>query len=451
MTMRKHLGRREFLNSSLRGLAGAAGLAAGAERASGRAKPPAQTSPATPQAAAAQEPAKVKGFRTLGRTGFRVSDIGTGSIYDQGVLRAMLEAGVSYIDTAESYPGHHRLVGGAIKGLDRKSLFISTKMQMDEGDISREGLLKRARKCLEDLGTDYVDCLMMHLPEKVETLGLASFHQAMSQLKTEGRLRFLGVSHHGSFWFRDPETAMDRVLLAAAEDGRFDVFLFAYNFLQMDGGQRVLEACRRKDIGAALMKTKPVITYYSLKSRIETLEKEGKEVHPLYREGLQRYKDKADKAEEFIKKYGLENPDDIREASVRFVLDNPDVSTVCCSARTYDEAERFVRLSGSKFSDWDRARLAAYRDSCGELYCRHACGLCEPSCPQGVPVNTIMRYNHYFETQGREKYAMSLYAAIPGSRAEVCASCPGYCEKACPYGVPIQGMLFLAHRQLTLA
>jgi predicted aldo/keto reductase-like oxidoreductase len=451
MTIKKHLGRREFLNSSLRGLAGAAGLAAGAKRVSGQATPPAQTTPAAPQAAATQEPAKVKGFRTLGRTGFRVSDIGTGSIYDQGVLRAMLEAGVNYIDTAESYPGHHRLVGGAIKGLDRKSLFISTKMLMDEGDISREGLLKRARKGLEDLGTDYVDCLMMHLPEKVETLGLDSFHQAMSQMKTEGRLRFVGISHHGSFWFRDPETAMDRVLLAAAEDGRFDVFLFAYNFLQMDGGQRVLDACRRKNIGAALMKTKPVITYYSLKSRIEALEKAGKSVDPLFREGLERYKEKADKAEEFIAKHGLKNPEEIKEASVRFVLDNPDVHTVCCSARTFDEAERFVRLSGARLSDGDKAELAAYRESCGQLYCRHACGLCEPSCPQGVPVNTIMRYNHYFETQGREKYAMSLYAAIPGSRAEVCHSCPGHCERACPHGLPIQGMLFLAHHQLTLA
>lgn len=32
-----------------------------------------------------------------------------------------------------------------------------------------------------------------------------------------------------------------------------------------------------------------------------------------------------------------------------------------------------------------------------------------------------------------------------------CAECPGHCEQACPYGVPIQGKLLLAHDRLTLA
>ena len=117
---------------------------------------------------------------------------------------------------------------------------------------------------------------------------------------------------------------------------------------------------------------------------------------------------------------------------------------------TYDDLDRFARLSGTGLRDWDKAKLSAYRQGCGQLYCRHACGECETSCPQGVPVNTIMRYNHYFLAQRREKEAMTRYNAIPGPRADVCGGCPGYCEKACPYGVPIQGMLILADRQLSL-
>jgi hypothetical protein len=50
------------------------------------------------------------------------------------------------------------------------------------------------------------------------------------------------------------------------------------------------------------MKTAPG-EYYLLKSRIEQLEKEGKEVDPLYRDGLARYTDKLDKAGEFIEKH----------------------------------------------------------------------------------------------------------------------------------------------------
>ena len=243
---------------------------------------------------------------------------------------------------------------------------------------------------------------------------------------------------------------MAKVLLAAAEDGRFDVFLMAYNFLQMDQAERVLEACKEKNIGTTLMKTTPVAKYYIVKSRIDQLEKEGKKVPALYREGLQRYKDKAERAERFIKEYNLQNPEEIRAAAIKFVLSDPKVNTVCCSLQTYDELERTLVLSGTKLSGADRAILSAYKRSCGELYCRHACGVCEPSCPEGVPVNAIMRFNHYFMAQGREKEAMLKYAKIPGARADVCGSCPGHCEKACPYNVPIQGMLITAHEHLSL-
>jgi len=272
----------------------------------------------------------------------------------------------------------------------------------------------------------------------------------MQELKAEGRIRFVGASNHGSFWFRDPAETMEKVLLAAAEDGRFDVFLLAYNFLKMDQGEHVLRVCREKKIGTALMKSTPIAIYYSLKSRIEQMEKEKKKIHPLYAAGLKRYKDKFDKAEGFIKKNNLQNPDEIKEAAVRFCLDNPNVNTVCCLPRTYDELGLFLRLSGSKLSDLDKTKLAAYKEGCGELYCRHACGVCEPECPHGVPVNTIMRYNHYFAAQSREKEAMQNYARIPGARADACRECPGHCEAACPHDVPVQGMLLLAHEQLSL-
>jgi predicted aldo/keto reductase-like oxidoreductase len=243
---------------------------------------------------------------------------------------------------------------------------------------------------------------------------------------------------------------MEKVLLAAAEDGRFDIFLMAYNFLRMDQSERVLEVCHEKKIGVALMKTTPVIKYHGLKAMVEQLEKEGKEIHPLYQEGLKRFKDKADRAEQFIRKYDLQNPEEIRMAAIRFVLDNPYVSTVCCSLRTYDEMDRALSLSGSKLSRWEKQKLATYKEACGQLYCRHACGVCELHCPHGVPVNTIMRYNHYFMAQAREKEAMLKYSRIPGARADVCSQCSGHCEQACPYNVPIQGMLLLAHNQLSL-
>jgi len=347
MGKRTHLGRRRFLKASVFGL-----FSAGIATKGGWTRTKESIRTRSQEAKDKSQP-KINAFRTLGRTGFKVSDLAIGSVYDEGLLGTMLDAGFNYIDTAESYPRHHGIVAKAIKGRDRKSIFITTKMEVKK-DPSKEDFLKRARKALEELDTEYIDCMMMHYPEKLETLKTEGFHAAMQQLKSEGRLRYVGASHHGSFWFRAPEVPMDKVLLAAADDGRFDVFLMAYNFLQMDQAERVLKVCKEKKIGTALMKSTPVQKYFGLKSRIEQLEKEKKKIHPLYKEGLGRFKDKYDMAEQFIKKYDLKSPEEIREAAIRFVLENPKVSTVCCSLKTYDELERILPLSGSKLSDWDK-------------------------------------------------------------------------------------------------
>jgi ferredoxin len=61
-----------------------------------------------------------------------------------------------------------------------------------------------------------------------------------------------------------------------------------------------------------------------------------------------------------------------------------------------------------------------------------------------------MRYSHYFETQGSEKFAMKKYAGLRAAKADLCRDCPGLCESSCPYGVPVRELLNLAHAQLTL-
>lgn len=439
----KQTGRRQFIKTSALGAIGA-GLTGGNILAAQQNPAPGQDKPAP-----ADDAPKIKDYRTLGRTGFKVSDISCGFIMDEGVIRAAYESGMNYFDTAEEYPGHHRVLAKVIPFMDRKKVFITTKLEATKGE-TKDGFLKRARKSLADLQTDYVDCLMMHCPEKAVTVKDEAFHAAMAELKAEGRVKHVGISQHGTFWFRDPEETMEKILLAAADDGRFDVFLMAYNFLRRDNSEKVLAACREKRIGVALMKTAPVAIYYMLRSRIEKLEAEKREIDPLYVDGLKRYKEMFDAAQEFIKAHDLKNPDEIRDAAIRYVLGNPDVSTACYQTQTYDALNAVLRVSGTRLTPAEGAMLEAYREGCGALYCRHACGQCEPSCPHGVPVNTILRYQQYFAGQRREKEAMGYYAAIPGARADACRGCAAPCESACPYGVPVQGMLLVAHDTLSM-
>lgn len=392
-----------------------------------------------------EENLKIKEYRTLGRTGFKVSDISTGFVNNPAVLEKLLDAGVNYIDSAESY-GNEKVVGDVIKKRDRKKVFITTKLEIKK-DLTKEGFLARARKCLENLQTDYIDCLMIHSPDSVETIKTEGFHAAMKQLKSEGRLRHVGVSNHGTNHVIVGKDSMQKVLTAAALDGRFDVFLLAYNFIQEDNGAEVLKLCKEKNIGATLMKVNPIGNLPRLRQHVEKLKTEGKDVPELYPKFITALEEKEKKGRWFIEKHKLDNAKKLRDASVKFCLSNPNVNTVCCAFRSFDDLDAYIPLSGARFSDMEKKALALYKEGCGSLYCRHACGLCEPSCPHQVPVNSIMRYNHYFDAQGKEKFAMKNYAKLP-TNAEKCANCSGYCESACPYDVPIQGLLNIAHRTL---
>lgn len=395
---------------------------------------------------------KIKEYRTLGRTGFKASDIGLGSgeMNDPGLLEAVLDSGINYIDTAEGYGRGkvERTIGSVIKNRNRKSIFISTKLGL-RGEVTKEALINRAHKCLERLQTDYIDCLMIHAPATVEQIKTEAFHAAITELKTQGKVRFCGLSNHGSQWQEVPES-MEKVCLAAAEDGRFDVLLFVYNFLQREMGENILKACKEKNIGATLLKTNPVANYLEVKEEIERRKQEGEEIPEYLTKLLPRLKKRADLAEPFRKKYNLTNSDEVRDAAIKFVLSHPYVSSACCTIKNYSDLEAFVALSGKKLESADEKKLSAYEAAFGSLYCRHACGECESQCPHRVPVNTIMRYQHYFKAQGREKTAMLKYASLQSNKADSCINCAGYCEQACPYGVPVQALLVMAHQTLKL-
>jgi predicted aldo/keto reductase-like oxidoreductase len=396
---------------------------------------------------------KIKQYRTLGRTGFKASDIGVGTsrVYPTPVISALLDAGVNYIDTAERYGrgASETSIGEAIKGRDRKSLFITSKLGIQK-DETKEQIVSRFHKCLERLQTDYIDCIMIHGASE-ETVKAEGFHQAVKQLKSEGKLRFTGASNHGSRSSSEgADDTMERGLLAAVNDGRFDVILLVYNFLQKEPGEKILAACKEKNIATTIMKSNPIGRYYGMKEQIEQMKQEGKEIDERTKNYFESLQKTAEKSESFIKKYNLQNPSQIRDAALRFVLSNPDAHVLNLAFNTFDDVESMLKVSGSRLEENDKKTLAFYEKGFGGLYCRHACGICETRCPEKVPVNTIMRYNHYFNAHGCEKYAMEKYARLESIKADKCLSCSGQCETACPYNVPIQSLLVMAHHQLSL-
>ena len=399
---------------------------------------------------------KIQAYRTLGRTGFQVSDIGFGAgfLTNSNVLAVALDMGVNYIDTGEHYMNgqSERAIGEVLKGRDRSSIFLTTKLNLSMGGNSKEDLKRRFQVCLDRLQTDYADCLMIHMTPRVEEVRHQGFHDAAEELKAEGRVRFLGLSNHGTEHsvYGRIESPMENVIGAAAEDGRFDVALFVYNFLQKEQGERIIDACRARDMGVTLMKTNPVGVVARASESAAGARASGR-ISEARERTLQEYEAWAEAAEEFKQQHGVRSATEVRDAAIKFCLDHPGVHSVCPTMNSFDELEGFIALSGRKLSTSDGPMLASYDDLLGRYYCRHACGICEPSCPYQVPINTISRYGHYFDVQSREKQAIQKYAALTGATAEGCADCEGFCEVACPYDVPVRSLLTLAHQKLTLA
>lgn len=395
---------------------------------------------------------KIKEYRTLGRTGFKVSDIGIGFPFNDAVLRTVLNAGVNFIETSEIYAGgqNERLIGNVIKDFEREKFFIATKVAYKLKEFeSAEDIVERANSSLERLQTDYVDCFMIHRAENSERVKNKYYHKAVEQLKKEGKIKFTGLSCHGHRWGDNPEETFEQVLMTAIDDGRFDVLLLPYNFFEPEMGNRVLKACKENNIGTMIMKSNPIILYDYYNERKENAEKEGNELSEKIKIIYEKFKIQTELAGEFFSRYGISGIEKMKDGTIQFVLSNENVDTICCRFQNFNDVEKYIKLSGTRLELAMKAMLNDYKNMLGFLHCRIGCNVCESECPHNVPVNTIMRYNYYFTTKQQEKYAMQKYKELPGGKPDVCFNCEGFCEKACPYGVATRGILAMAHHNLS--
>lgn len=418
-------------------------------------------------AAESKKEIKIKQTRVLGRTGFAASDIGMGcaSLTEGNLVRYAYDKGLNYFDTAETYGrgASESAIGKAMPYMDRKKIFVTTKLDLRMDD-TEQALIERFQKSLGRLKTDYIDALLIAGATSVSQVKSEPFHAAVKKLKADGRLKHAGVACHGPRGMGD---AMEKVLVAAAEDGRFDIMLLVYSFLNQKEGESILAACKKYNIGTTAMKVAPgkLKDVPDFNSENPTAEQEER-IRMMKGFGMDDEAaiaqvkamvegDKAarDQTKPFVKKYGLKTEDQLWEASVKWVRQNSDMHTVCITMTDFDKADKAIALSGESLTSEQVSLLKDYSIKLGSTYCRHACNECAGSCRYAVPVSTIMRYSYYYE-QGYQRLAMEKYAALKTrneSNAISCAGCDAPCEGKCPYGVMVRNNLLNVHSMLTLA
>jgi aryl-alcohol dehydrogenase-like predicted oxidoreductase len=149
-------------------------------------------------------------YRTLGRTGVKVSPLCLGAMmfgawgnrdHDDclAIMRTAFDAGINFVDTADVYSAgeSEEIVGKALAGR-RDDIVLATKVHgvmgkdANERGNSRRWIVRECEASLRRLGTDYIDLYQIHRPDPEtdidETLG------ALSDLVHAGKVRYLGSS-----------------------------------------------------------------------------------------------------------------------------------------------------------------------------------------------------------------------------------------------------------------
>ena len=148
-------------------------------------------------------------YRTLGRTGIKVSPYGLGALMfatsignpdpddSARIIHRALDAGINLIDTADVYGDSEKIVGRALKGR-RDNVVLATKVSRPVGDdpnqqgASRRWIMTAVENSLRRLRTDHIDLYQIHRPDPdtdvEETLSV------LSDLIHSGKVRAIGTS-----------------------------------------------------------------------------------------------------------------------------------------------------------------------------------------------------------------------------------------------------------------
>jgi aryl-alcohol dehydrogenase-like predicted oxidoreductase len=148
-------------------------------------------------------------YRTLGRTGIKVSPYALGALalgtsignpdHDDAarIIHKALDAGINFIDTSDVYGESEVAVGKALKGR-RDSVVLASKFSRPIGDdpnhqgASRRWIMTAVENSLRRLQTDYIDLYQVHRPDP--STDIEETLSALSDLIHSGKVRAVGTS-----------------------------------------------------------------------------------------------------------------------------------------------------------------------------------------------------------------------------------------------------------------
>jgi aryl-alcohol dehydrogenase-like predicted oxidoreductase len=148
-------------------------------------------------------------YRTLGRTGIKVSPYALGTLMfatsvgnpdpDDSIriIHKALDAGINFVDTADAYGDAEEIVGKALEGR-RDNVVLATKVSRPMGEdpnqqgASRRWIVTEVENSLRRLRTDHIDLYQIQRPDP--TTDVEETLSALSDLIHSGKVRAIGSS-----------------------------------------------------------------------------------------------------------------------------------------------------------------------------------------------------------------------------------------------------------------
>jgi uncharacterized protein len=384
----RELSRRAFIKAGLLGGAGAAvGLGGWPDFVS--AAPSGVPEPLAPV------------YRTLGRTGLKITVVSFGAMLtpEPEVIRAGLEQGINYIDTARRYMNgkNEEIVAKAIKGI-RKNLVLATKTLGSSN--TRAEIIRDVEKSLSALETEYIDVIQLHNLTSRERAFIPEVREAYTTLRQQGKVRFFGVTTH---------TNQTAVVNAVVDDPDrfFDTVLVGYNFKSPPELREAIARAAQAGIGVVAMKTQAG----------------GYTTAAL----------------------GSVSP---HQAALKWALQDTNISAAIPGMRDMAELNEDLAVMGMmKLTRRDELILRTYGQAIRPYYCQ-LCGKCEGFCSRGVAISDINRCLMYAEAYGSLDLAVDTYREIPARASlKACLDC-SECTASCVNGINIPAKLERARQLL---
>jgi len=201
-------------------------------------------------------------YRTLGRTGERVSAIGLGGYHigvpnePEGIklIRTAIDRGITFMDNSWDYHNgeSERRMGKVLRDGYRDKVFLMTKID----GRTKSSAAKQIDECLQRLQTDRVDLMQHHEMIRIEDadriFAAGGAQEAMLEAKKAGKIRYIGFTGH-----KDPFVQLRTLEVGRAHGFRFEAVQMPLNVLDAhfrSFEKQVLPELLKDEIGVLGMK-----------------------------------------------------------------------------------------------------------------------------------------------------------------------------------------------------